>query len=117
MQNFEKLSVYKDAISFVNRIYSLTKNFPREELFGISSQLRRSALSIALNIAEGQGRKTKKDHKQFLFIARGSVNEVIAILTVCSAQNIIGKNEYCFLREKIESLVSQINGLIRYLDK
>lgn len=117
MQNFEKLPVYKDSQVFVNYVYQITKKFPREEIFGLVSQFRRAAISIPLNIAEGQGRKTYKDHKQFLIIARGSLNEMIAITDVCLNQNLIYKEEYQETREKIKSLLMQLNLFIKYLEK
>lgn len=71
--NFEDLRIYQAALEIVDLIYRRTKPFPKEELYGMTSQLRRAATSIPLNIAEGQGRSSPAENKQFLLIARGSI--------------------------------------------
>ena len=81
MFKFEELRVYQEALEFTDEIYTITSKFPREEMFGLTNQLRRSAVSIALNIAEGTSR-TKKDFCHFLDIARGSCYESVANLTI-----------------------------------
>ncbi len=79
---FENLDAWKEATDLAVRIYEITKNFPKEEIFGITSQLRRAAISISSNLAEGAGRKSKKDFKQFVHIASGSLNEVDSLLYI-----------------------------------
>lgn len=117
MQKFENFPIYKDSLVLVNYIYSITKKFPKEEIFGLTSQFRRAAISIPLNIAEGQGRRTYKDHKQFLIIARGSLHEMIAISDVCLDQKFIGQEEYKTVRTYIQSLILQTNQFVNYLAK
>lgn len=117
VQNFEDLPIYLVAKLLVNLIYKETRTFPKEELYGITSQLRRAAISILLNIAEGQGRKTKKDHKQFLLISRGSTYEVIAILQICLDQQMIALETYNNLRRQIVDVLRQLNGMIKYLER
>jgi len=73
---FEELIVWQKSRKFVNNIYKLTKNFPREELYGLTSQMRRAAVSIMSNIAEGFDRRTTKEFISFLIIAPASVSEV-----------------------------------------
>jgi four helix bundle protein len=75
-KTFTDLSVWKKAHSMVLQIYLLTKGFPREELFGLTSQLRRAAVSVPANIAEGFGRISKAEKVRFFNIAQGSLNEV-----------------------------------------
>jgi four helix bundle protein len=76
VQSFRDLLVWQKAMDLTETIYRLTRNFPRQEIYGLSSQLRRAAISIPSNIAEGQGRSGVKEFRQFLDIARGSVCEV-----------------------------------------
>ena len=117
MQKFEEFPIYKDSQLLVNYVYKITRSFPKEEIFGLVSQFRRAAISIPLNIAEGQGRGTYKDHKQFLIIARGSLHEMIAISDVCLNQNFISREEYKTARNYIQSLILQTNQFINYLIK
>jgi four helix bundle protein len=75
IQSYQDLIVWQKAMDYVVLCYKLTKDFPKEELYGLTSQLRRSAVSIPSNIAEGYGRKTRGEYIQFLGIARGSLKE------------------------------------------
>jgi four helix bundle protein len=75
-QAFQDLTVWQRAMELTVAIYGLTKRFPKEEVYGLSSQLRRAAVSIASNIAEGRGRGTDGEFKQFLSIAQGSTYEI-----------------------------------------
>ncbi|HEY9072545.1 MAG TPA: four helix bundle protein, partial [Desulfobaccales bacterium] len=75
-RSFRDLDVWKLSIEFVKNIYQITNKFPKSELFGLASQLRRAAISIPSNIAEGQGRNSSKEFKQFLGVAQGSLAEV-----------------------------------------
>lgn len=74
--SFRDLDVWKNAMDLVDQVYSLTKNFPKEELFGLTSQTRRSAVSVPSNIAEGFDRKNTKEYLQFCHIALSSLSEL-----------------------------------------
>ena len=76
MSSFRDLLVWQKSMDLADVVYRLTRSFPREETFGLAAQLRRSAVSIASNIAEGQGRSSSREFKQFLNIARGSLCEL-----------------------------------------
>lgn len=76
IQTYKDLIVWQRAMDLVNRIYKLTENFPKSEIYGLTSQMRRCAISIPSNIAEGRRRGTKKDYRQFLIIAYGSGAEL-----------------------------------------
>ncbi len=112
---YENLDAWKEATDLAVKIYQVTKTFPNEEIFGITSQLRRASISISSNIAEGAGRKSKKDFKQFVHIASGSLNEVESLLHICSRLNLMAADSYSELKESAERLGRLIGGLIKYL--
>lgn len=107
---FEDLRVYQDALKICNEIYHITKNFPKEEQFGLTNQLQRAAVSITLNIAEGTSR-TKKDFRHFLDIAKGSCFECVAILTIANNQKYLSEEKYKHIYMKCLSLTKMINAL------
>jgi len=113
---YENLDVWKEATDLAVQIYRITQDFPKEEIYGLTSQLRRASLSISSNIAERTGRKSKKDFKQFVHIASGSLNEVESLLHVCRRLNLIAADSYNQLRESAERLGRLIGGLIKYLN-
>ena len=84
VQSYRELIVWQKAIDLVVAIYRITQSFPREEAFGLTSQLRRAAVSIPSNIAEGQGRRSAKEFQRFLDIARGSLQEVETQLLIAN---------------------------------
>lgn len=110
MFNFEKLNVYQDSIELSLEIYKLTKSFPKNEVFGLTSQLNRAAVSISLNIAEGSSRGTK-EFAHFLTMARGSCYELIPLLKISSELKYITHQQNQGLYEKINSLTKRINAL------
>lgn len=112
MFDFEKLEVYRKAITFVNEIYNLTKKFPKEETFGIVNQLRRAAVSISLNIAEGSGR-TKKEFRHFLIMSKTSVQECVALFEISYLQKYITQEDKEKSYNKCIELVKMISGLIK----
>jgi four helix bundle protein len=114
--NFEELDVYRKAIDLVNNIYSLTKPFPKEEVFGLTSQLRRAAVSIPTNISEGTAR-TKKDFSRFIDIARGSVFECVTLLQISIKQGHIDNRKYAELRNDLTELSKMLSGLKRSVNQ
>jgi four helix bundle protein len=91
--DFENLEVYKKSLDFINQVYKITKEFPREEIFGLTSQFRRASISIALNIAEGSGRLKKPEKRRFYEIARASAFECVPIIEVSRNQDYIGEDD------------------------
>lgn len=85
VNSYRDLKVWRKAVDLVIAVYRLTARFPREETFGIVAQMRRSAVSIPSNIAEGHGRLTRRDYRQFLSIARGSNFELQTQLEIASS--------------------------------
>jgi four helix bundle protein len=109
---FEKLIVLKKSHSFVLKIYEITKNFPKEEMYGLTSQIRRAAVSIPSNIVEGKSRNSKKDYLRFLLISRGSLEEVKYQLLLSKDLNYIKEKEYIKLYDLTNEVGKLINGLI-----
>ena len=116
MINFEKLNVYQDAIVLSLKIYKLTNKFPRHEQFGFVSQLRRAAVSIALNIAEGTSR-SKREFAHFLDIARGSCYELIPLLRLSFELRYIEKSQQEELTQEVDNLAKRINALKKSLNR
>lgn len=110
---YSELEVWKEARILVNDVYSTTKGFPKEEIYGLTSQIRRSAISIPSNIAEGCGRQTAKETIHFLHIARGSIYELETQMILASDLNYIPSGTNTVL-EKIERVKKLLNGFINY---
>ena len=113
---FENLDVYQKAVDFIDQITSLTGQFPRGYYF-LTDQLNRAALSIATNLAEGNGRFTKADRKNFFIISRGSVQECIPLLELARRKELIPESTVMNLRSQLETIAKMISGLINGLDK
>ena len=92
--SFYRLEVWKLGMTLVNEVYSLTKKFPKEELFCLTSQSRRAVISVPLNIAEGSIKRTKKDFAHFVRIALGSLMETITCTEIAFSQKYVS-NEEC----------------------
>lgn len=113
---FEKLLVYQKAVAFADAVCTLTKGFPRGYFF-LADQLNRAALSIAANIAEGNGRFTKPDRKNFFGIARGSVQECVPLLELAVRQKLLGTECHQQNKANLEEIARMLSGLINGLDK
>lgn len=114
--NFEDLDVYNKAIDVVNDIYLLTKDFPKEEMFGLTRQLRRAAVSIPSNIAEGSAR-SKKDFSRFIDIARGSLLECVTMLQISFKQCYINNENLSDLKNKLTDLSKMLSGLKKSINR
>ncbi|GAG61739.1 unnamed protein product [marine sediment metagenome] len=115
IKSFEDLTVWQDAREFTNKIYMLTKKFPKEELYGLTSQIRRATVSIMSNIAEGFDRRSDKELTNFLSIARASSSEVQNDLYIALDLNYISQVEFNQSYQKVKKIAKQINGLMTYL--
>jgi four helix bundle protein len=117
MRDYKNYSIWKDGHSLTLSIYKLTKNYPKEELFGLVSQLRRAMSSVPTNIAEGCGRLSDLDFRRFLIIAHGSATEVEYLLFLSLELEFISNDDYNNLNEKIITLRKQIHSLIKKLSE
>ena len=116
MQSYKELEVYQWAYSQVLEVYALVKRFPEDERYGLSSQLKRAATSIPLNIAEGYGKvETGKEVVRFLSMARGSSAEMEVLLDLTKDLGYITAEEYSKLKSKQESVGRMLTGLIKSL--
>jgi four helix bundle protein len=93
MFNFEKLEVWQKAIDFADFVYSVTRTFPDDERFGLTNQMRRAAVSISSNIAEGTSRHSRDDYAQFLEIAAGSIFEVVSQSFIAQRQKYLSEED------------------------
>jgi four helix bundle protein len=114
---FETLDIWKDSNSFVNNIYQISKKFPREELFSLTDQLKRSAASVSANIAEGSGSSSKKDFSHYLDISIKSIYETISHLYLAKQQDYIPDKTRQDLYDEAEILVKKIQAFKKWLNK
>ena len=117
MANYQTLEVWKKGMALVKDIYQFTKILPKEEMFGLTSQLKRAAVSVPANIAEGMGRQHKKDCIHFMHIARGSLYELETLLLICQDAFSIEQEKVNALQSTIIECMKQLNGFINYLEK
>jgi four helix bundle protein len=113
--DFEKLKVYQKSLDFVDYVYQLSKTFPQNEQYGITSQFKRAAYSISLNIGEGSA-GSRKEFIQFLTISFRSMRECVVCTTICSRQKYIDQKTEIQLRNKLIEISKMISGLIKYLE-
>lgn len=112
---FEKMIVYQKAISYADQTCSITEKFPRGYGF-LSDQLNRASVSIAANIAEGNGRFTIPDRKNFFMIARGSVQECVALMEIAFRRKLLTSDAHAQLRSDLEEISKMLSGLITGLE-
>ncbi len=112
--DFERLKVYQHSLDFVDGIYEITHSFPRAEIMGITGQIRRAAVSIPLNVAEGSGR-SKKEFMNYLGRARASIYECVSLLEIARRQKLIEAKQHEHFYTKCEELSKMLSGLLRSL--
>lgn len=115
MKDFRDLKIWNASHNLALEIYKITRDFPPEEKFGITSQLKRAALSIPTNIAEGCGRGSDSDFSRFLQIAFGSASEVEYLLLFCFELKFLDETEYSKLSNDIVEIKKSISALIKKL--
>lgn len=117
MFKFEQLDIWKDSLSYAKKIYSITKTFPKDEMFALTDQLRRSASSISANIAEGSGSSSKKDFHHYLSIAMKSTYETVSHLYLAKENGYIQQQTMTDLYKDAEILVKKIKSFQNWLNK
>lgn len=115
MSDYKKLKVWEDAHQFTIDIYNITKKFPNNEQYGLTSQIRRSSSSIPTNIVEGSGQLNNGNLIRFLGIAKGSAFETEYQLLLAKDLQYITNEEYKFLMAKIQSIIRRLTNLIKSL--
>ncbi|MBG88637.1 MAG: four helix bundle protein [Verrucomicrobiales bacterium] len=115
MFNSEKLDVWKKAIDFADMVYRVTGAFPDDERFGLTNQMRRAAVSISSNIAEGSSRSSRNDYCRFIEIVTGSIFEVISQSTIARNQGFLTEDDYQQIYTAAEEQSRMLSGLKRSL--
>jgi four helix bundle protein len=113
---FENLEVYQKSVDLAEKVINLTEEFPKGYYF-LTDQLNRASLSIATNIAEGNGRFTKRDRQNFFIIARGSVQECIPLLEIAKRKQLVSDDKLSDLFNQLEVISKMLSGLINGLEK
>ena len=116
-RDFKNIKAWKHADALALAIYTDTKSFPREELYGIVSQLRRAAISAPANIAEGASRKHEKEYLNFLYIAKGSLAEIEYLFHISKQLAYLNEEKYIKLEKLRMEAAKTLSGLIDAVDK
>ncbi len=114
--NYKKLNVWQKSYNLCLYIYQVTKRFPKDEMYGLTSQIRRSAVSIPSNIAEGYGRKTTLEYVRFLYIAYGSVCELETQTMISGDLGYVGKERFQEIRQEIGDVERMLKAMINSLE-
>ena len=116
-QNFQNIQVWQDAVTFHQQLLSILPTFPKEEIYAMSSQLRRASLSISNNIAEGCGRESQKELRNFLSISMGSTKEVESMMVVAQKLDYINNEQFTNLIQKITIIGKKLNALMQVVSQ
>jgi four helix bundle protein len=116
IQSYRDLRVWQEAVNLAESCYRLTKTFPKEELYGMTTQIRRASVSIAANIAEGYGRKTRGEYIQFLYIAQGSLKELETHWLISQRVELASPQSVNPILNQCESVGQLLLTLIRALE-
>ncbi len=116
MEGYQKLDVYAKAYGLVLKVYSIAKSLPKEEMYALSSQMRRASVGIPLNIAEGYSRKANpKEYKQFILIAQGSASEMLVLMDLCKDLGYIDNIRHQEMQSGYIEVKKMLNGVLRSL--
>jgi len=115
MKSYRELNVWKKGIEVVKNTYKLTEKLPKQETYGLISQMKRSAVSIPSNIAEGFRRYHNKEYKQFLYVASGSCAELETLVTIARVLKYFGQDKEAVMLEKLDHIGRMISSLLKKL--
>ena len=117
IQSYRELGVWQKAMTLAEECYRTTRAFPKDELFGMTSQIRRAAASIPANIAEGQGRQSTKEFLRFLSISRGSLKELETHLILCQLVGLLSDEQLESLLNLTDEISRMLSGLRKSLEQ
>lgn len=117
IQSYRDLKVWQQAMTLAEQCYRITRQFPKEELYGMTSQVRRSAASVAANIAEGHGRNSRGEYIQFLRVAQGSLKELETHLILATRVGLMSRGIIDNVLQQSEGLGKMLRALIRSLER
>jgi four helix bundle protein len=110
MFRFEKFDVWQHAVEFADNVYALTRQFPREELFGLTSQMRRASVAVSSNIAEGSSRSSDKEFARYIEVAYGSLMEVVSQSLIAKRQGLLGPPQFETIYGDAERIARQLSN-------
>jgi four helix bundle protein len=117
MRDYTKIEAWKLADDLTVAVYKITRSFPKEEVYGLTSQLRRASYSVPANIVEGSSRESKKDYLHFLYIARGSLSETQYFIHLGGRLGYLSERETAALHAQTKQTFACLHGLIRAVEK
>jgi len=117
MKTHKDLDVWIKSIELVTKVYKLTNNFPKDELYGLANQIRRAAVSVPSNIAEGAGRNSTNEFLQFLYYAKGSLSELETQFIIAYNLNYIGNEQKQNMEAHFSEIFKMLSGLINSIKK
>ena len=117
MFGFEKLEVWQKAIEYADVIYDVTQSFPTDERFGLTNQMRRAAVSISSNIAEGSSRESRRDFARFVEIAYGSLIETVSQAHISNRRKFLTNEAFADVTQRADQLARMLSGLKKHLRK
>ncbi len=115
--HYQKLKVWQKARRLTKEVYVATRQFPRDEIFGLTQQMRRAVISIVCNIAEGQGRSSRNERRHFTTIARGSTLELEAQIVIATDLDYVSESQSVHLIAQTTEIARMLNGLLQHFSK
>jgi len=117
VRSYRELQIWQKGIELVKEVYRFTKNFPKSEIYGLTSQIQRSAVSVPSNIAEGQARQHTGEFRQFIYIALGSLAELDTQIEIAKQLTYLAENDFLSCQNRIAEIRKMLHGLLNKLPK